>query len=117
MRRFALGAQVKFICAHNKSPRTRAQFARHHQCARLKCSMAKRYLVLLFIVATAAGAQSISVGECDALRTTFEKWTAAYAKRDLPGTMAIFADDVNFSFQGSPDLKKADLEKSYRDEF
>src|SRR5437762_3453831 len=25
--------------------------------------------------------------------------------------------DVNFSFQGAPDAKKADLEKSYRDEF
>ena len=31
--------------------------------------------------------------------------------------MSIFADDVIFSFQGSPDSNKPDLEKSYREEF
>ena len=46
-----------------------------------------------------------------------EYLVAAYANRDLPGTMSIFADDVNMSFQGAPDAKKANLEKSYRDEF
>jgi uncharacterized protein (TIGR02246 family) len=51
------------------------------------------------------------------LRETFEKWIAAYHKRDLAGCVAIFADDVSFSFQGTPDAKKADLEKSYRGEF
>jgi len=62
-------------------------------------------------------ASQLRAAECDALRSTFEKWVAAYAHRDLAGTMSIFADDVNFSFQGAPDAKKADLEKSYRDEF
>ncbi len=55
--------------------------------------------------------------DCDALRSTFESWIASYAKRDLDATMSIFADDVKFSFQGAPDAKKSDLEKSYRDEF
>ena len=59
----------------------------------------------------------LRAAECEALRSAFEKWVAAYANRDLTGTMSIFADDVNFSFQGAPDTKKADLEKSYRDEF
>jgi uncharacterized protein (TIGR02246 family) len=59
----------------------------------------------------------LRAAECEALRSAFEKWVAAYATRDLAGTMAIFADDVNFSFQGVPDAKKADLEKSYRGEF
>src|SRR5213593_1353048 len=59
----------------------------------------------------------LRAAECEAVRSTFEKWMAAYANRDLAGTMSIFADDVNFSFQGAPDAKKADLEKSYRDEF
>lgn len=55
--------------------------------------------------------------DCSALRSAFEKWTVAYAKRDLPGTIAIFASDVIFCFQGSPDATKSDLEKSYRSEF
>jgi len=62
-------------------------------------------------------ASPLRAAECEALRSVFEKWVAAYANRDLAGTMSIFADDVNFSFQGAPDAKKADLEKSYRDEF
>src|SRR5437899_8049526 len=62
-------------------------------------------------------ASPLRAAECEALRSAFEKWVAAYANRDLPGTMSIFADDVNMSFQGAPDAKKADLEKSYRDEF
>ena len=62
-------------------------------------------------------ASPLRAAECEALRSAFEKRVAAYANRDLAGTMSIFADDVNFSFQGAPDAKKADLEKSYRDEF
>ena len=62
-------------------------------------------------------ALQLRAAECQALRSAFEKWVAAYANRDLPGTMSIFADDVNMSFQGAPDAKKANLEKSYRDEF
>jgi uncharacterized protein (TIGR02246 family) len=54
---------------------------------------------------------------CEALRVSFQKWTAAYASRDLAGTMAIFADDLIFSFQGSPDASRSDLEKGYRASF
>jgi len=28
-----------------------------------------------------------------------KKWVAAYANRDLVGTMSIFADDINMSFK------------------
>jgi ketosteroid isomerase-like protein len=63
-------------------------------------------------------AQVTSAADCDGLlRSTFEKWLAAYVNRDLTGTMSIFADDIDYSFQGAPDAKKADLKKSYRDEF
>src|SRR2546425_1595224 len=62
-------------------------------------------------------ASQLQAAECEPLRSAFEKWVAAYANRDLAGTMSIFADDINMSFQGAPDAKKPDLEKSYRDEF
>src|SRR5438067_2131430 len=72
-----------------------------------------------FVMAISAiiTASPLRAAECEALRSAFEKWVAAYANRDLAGTMSIFAADVNMSFQGAPDAKKADLEKSYRDEF
>ena len=73
-----------------------------------------RVLLLLSFVVSSNLAMA---DDCDALRLVFEKWVAAYANHDLAGTMSIFADDVNFSFQGSPDAKKADLEKGYRAEF
>jgi uncharacterized protein (TIGR02246 family) len=73
-----------------------------------------RFLLLITFAVSASLARA---DDCEALRSVFEKWVAAYANHDLTGTMSIFADDVNFSFQGSPDGKKADLEKGYRDEF
>lgn len=73
-----------------------------------------RNLLLLSFAILASVARA---NDCDALRSVFEKWVAAYASHDLTGTMSIFADDVNFSFQGSPDAKKSDLEKGYREEF
>src|SRR5262249_13643730 len=73
-----------------------------------------RILLLFSFVVSASVARA---DDCDALRSVFEKWVAAYASHDLAGTMEIFADNVNFSFQGSPDAKKADLEKGYRAEF
>src|SRR5438094_8250201 len=79
--------------------------------------MSRWSTAIVLLIAFGACNQSGSAGECEALRSVFEKWVAAYANRDLAGTMSIFADDVNFSFQGAPDAKKADLEKSYRDEF
>jgi uncharacterized protein (TIGR02246 family) len=72
------------------------------------------FVIVISVIITAS---QLRAAECEALRSAFEKWVAAYANRDLTGTMSIFADDVNFSFQGTPDAKKPDLEKSYRDEF
>lgn len=71
----------------------------------------------LFVLFATLCLSTAVADDCDVLRAAFEKWVAAYANHDLAGTMSIFADDVNFSFQGSPDAKKADLEASYRDEF
>jgi len=72
------------------------------------------FVIAVSVIITAS---QLRAAECEALRSAFEKWVAAYANRDLAGTMSIFANDVNFSFQGAPDAMKADLEKSYRDEF
>ena len=72
------------------------------------------FVIAISFIVTAS---QLRAAECEALRSAFEKWVAAYANRDLAGTMSIFANDVNFSFQGAPDAMKADLEKSYRDEF
>lgn len=78
----------------------------------------KRLLpIFLLAFALTLRAQQPSGSDCGELRSTFEKWVAAYSRHDLPGTISIFADDVNFSFQGQPDATKADLEKSYREEF
>ncbi len=78
-------------------------------------------LSLLLIAGLIRAAQATpdlgSSADREALRSTFERWISAYAKRDLAGAMSIFADDVIFCFQGNPDGKKADLEKSYREEF
>ena len=71
----------------------------------------------MFAAGMRAAPPEAAATECEALHSVFEKWIAAYGRRDLAGTMSIFADDVNFSFQGAPDAKKADLEKSYREEF
>src|SRR5437016_14533419 len=79
--------------------------------------MSRWSTAIVLLIAFEACNQSASAAECEALQSVFEKWVAAYANHDLAGTMSIFADDVNFSFQGAPDAKKADLEKSYRDEF
>ena len=48
-----------------------------------------------------------------ALQKTFSDWLAAYAARDLKGTLSIFADDVIFSFQGSPDQDRSALERGF----
>jgi ketosteroid isomerase-like protein len=44
---------------------------------------------------------------------TFDHWLKAYETGDLPGIMAIFAPDVVFEFQGSPDESFADLQRDY----
>lgn len=81
--------------------------------------MSNRIQVILmtFGLVLAVFSSAPAATECEGLRATFEKWVAAYANRDLAGVMSILADDLNFSFQGSADAKKADLEKSYREEF
>jgi len=52
-----------------------------------------------------------------ALKQQWSGWVAAYASYDLKATMDIFAEDVIFSFQGSPDQHYADLESGYKAEF
>ena len=76
-----------------------------------------RWLTLILAFVVTSQPLPLLAKECDALRSTFKKWIAAYAKRDLDATMSIFTDDVKFSFQGAPDAKKRDLEKSYRQKF
>ena len=57
---------------------------------------------------TVAGAQVLQ---------TFERWTIAYEKGDLDGTMSIFAPSVVFAFQGSKDQNYEDLRKGYVQDF
>src|SRR5215471_17597439 len=52
-----------------------------------------------------------------ALKQQWSGWVAAYAARDLKATMDIFAEDVIFSFQGSPDQHYVELEAGYKADF
>ena len=70
---------------------------------------------ILICCATAAGACPTS-GASD-IRTAYDRWLAAYRAHDLDGTMAIFAPDVVFQFQGAPDTDWAGLKASYAQEF
>jgi steroid delta-isomerase len=47
------------------------------------------------------------------VRHAFKRWVRAYEKHDLPGTMAIFAPEVRFEFQGAPDADWKQLQESY----
>jgi ketosteroid isomerase-like protein len=74
-------------------------------------------MVPIAILAVAASAAHCPRATEQDVRARFELWNRAYAARDLRGTMAIFARDVRFQFQGAPDADWAALEKSYRQEF
>lgn len=78
-----------------------------------------RKLILLLLLATpfVHGQGMCPAADKKLLQSTFEQWAKAYKARDLAGTVAIFADDVVFSFQNAPDQTRAQLEKGYRAEF
>jgi len=47
------------------------------------------------------------------VREEFSRWMKAYDARDLAGTMAIFAPEVRFEFQGSAEQNWKALEQGY----
>jgi uncharacterized protein (TIGR02246 family) len=51
------------------------------------------------------------------VRAEFARWTDAYRRHDLAGTMAIFDPGVRFAFQGSPDAGYAELQRGYEQDF
>src|SRR5438067_10110159 len=73
-------------------------------------------IVEILALASAAAAQSPQANEAD-VRQEFGAWVRAYQAHDLPGTMAIFAPEVRFEFQGAPDASWSDLKQSYAQEF
>ena len=80
------------------------------------------HMIALLVAAPSAAAPATSASTCPVateaeVRAEFVRWTAAYEARDLAGTMAIFAPDVRFQFQGVPDFGRDQLEASYRAEF
>jgi uncharacterized protein (TIGR02246 family) len=79
--------------------------------------MRKLILLLLLAAPFAHGQGMCPAPDKKQLQATFEQWVKAYKARDLPGTMAIFADDLVFSFQDAPDQTRAQMEKAYRAEF
>lgn len=69
-----------------------------------------------------AGAGWAADRQCDVsdeqtLLRAFVDWQKAYREHDLGGTMAIFAPDVVFEFQGSRDVGFEELRKGYQAEF
>lgn len=60
----------------------------------------------------AAAAQCPPANEVQ-VRREFALWMKAYDARDLAGTMAIFAPEVRFEFQGSREQDRAALEQGY----
>ena len=71
----------------------------------------------MILAAIALAAAACPPADEAQVRAAFEDWLAAYRARDLAGTMAIFAPEVRFQFQGSADLDWAALRRNYRAEF
>ena len=67
--------------------------------------------------ATAVGAAPCAKDDAAAITTVYDHWLAAYRAHDIDGTMAIFAPNVVFQFQGAPDAGWSDLKASYAREF
>lgn len=68
---------------------------------------------LIAFAAAAAVAAPCPPPSEDQVRSEFTRWMKAYDAHDLAGTMEIFAPDVRFEFQGSPEQSRADLEQGY----
>jgi uncharacterized protein (TIGR02246 family) len=84
--------------------------------------MKRRALLVVCTLVVIAGAGRAADLRCDVsdeqtVVRAFVDWQKAYRERDLGGTMAIFAPDVVFEFQGSPDVGFEELRKSYQAEF
>lgn len=69
-------------------------------------------LGILALSSSLAAARFPSATEAQ-VRHEFKKWVKAYDGHDLAGTMAIFARDVRFEFQGSAEKGWKELEQSY----
>ena len=69
------------------------------------------------LLAALLAATACPPADAAGVRATFDAWLVAYRARDLAGTMAIFAPDVRFAFQGSPDLDWTALRRNYQAEF
>jgi len=78
---------------------------------------------LLACALSACGAMPMPVlaqqgcGGAASITATYATWMESYRHKNLAGTMAIFAPDIVFSFQGSPDAGYAQLRDSYKQEF
>jgi len=73
--------------------------------------------MVLACCATAADAAPCAKDGAPEIKAVYDHWLAAYRAHDLDGTMAIFAPDVVFQFQGAPDAGWSDLKASYAQEF
>jgi len=76
-----------------------------------------RLLVSLLAVGLMAPVHAKPADAESEVRAEFARWMAAYKDHDLAGTMAIFAADVRFAFQGGPDVGYAELKRSYEQDF
>lgn len=79
-----------------------------------------KLLALILTLATGLAAREPSTAEKQTeadVRAEFARWTEAYKKHDLAGTMRIFDPGVSFAFQGGPDAGYAELERGYAAEF
>ena len=70
------------------------------------------FAILTFLAAGLAAAHCPAASPTQ-IRSEFVRWVKAYDAHDLAGTMAIFAPDVRFEFQGSPEQDRAALENGY----
>jgi uncharacterized protein (TIGR02246 family) len=70
-------------------------------------------------VAPAAGGVPLAgdVSKAREVWKAFETWLTAYSNGDLEGVMAIFDEDVRFSYQGTKDQGYAELKASYVRDF
>jgi uncharacterized protein (TIGR02246 family) len=69
-------------------------------------------VVQILALLSAAAAQCPPSTDAE-LAQVFERWVKAYERKDLTETMAIFAPEVRFQFQGTADQGWKDLESQY----
>jgi len=67
----------------------------------------------LALIGSSVAATHCPVANESQVREEFNRWVKAYDARDLAGTMAIFAPEVRFEFQGSPEQDWKALEQGY----